>query len=206
MRAKHFTGASRRAGPGLRRSGIGLAALSAVLAPSIGHAADACHRTSDEKSVYMRSLQTDLMVAALTCSANDQYNDFVHKFQALLKTDADHLRGYYKKKHGKAGAEELNTFVTRLANDESERSIQQGQSAYCENATKLFQSALALAPGQLEDYAITLPISSEAPVKPCASSAAQEKPKPAAAASTPLSNGGSATVPAADAPVSTDSK
>ncbi len=172
----------------LRRPCLGLTALAFAFSPLAATAAETCKPTSDEKSVFMRSLQTDLMVAALTCSTSDQYNTFIHQFQSVLKTDADHLRGYYKKRRGKAGAEELNTFVTHLANDESERSIQQGQSAYCDNAAKLFQTVLATPAAKVEDYSTTLPLSGEAPVRKCA--------LPAVAAATPVSTA-SAPVPAA---------
>ena len=188
MRAMRCLKISQSGARRARRSCIGMAALSMALAPTIGNAAvDTCKRSSDEKSVYVRSLQTDLMVAALTCSDSQQYNDFIKRFQAVLKTDAGHLQSYFKKRNGKAGAEELNSFVTRLANDESERSIQVGQSDYCDNANKLFQSVLALSPKDIEDFATTLPISSEAPVRACAAAPVAEKPK--ATDATPVTNG-----------------
>ncbi len=146
---------------------VGFAIVMATTAPGFAKPVESCKATSDEKSVYMRSLQTDLMVAALTCSSSDQYNSFIHQFSSVLKTDADHLRGYYKKRNGKAGADELNTFVTHLANDESERSIQEGQSAYCDNSAQLFKTVLALPANKVEDFAATLPISAEAPVRHC---------------------------------------
>jgi hypothetical protein len=151
----------------------GLTVIAVVSSPVFASAAESvCKANSDEKSVFVRSLQTDLMVGALTCNSSDQYNSFIHQFSSVLKTDADHLRGYFKKRNGKAGPDELNTFVTHLANDESERSIQQGQTAYCDNTAKIFQTVLALPPAKIEDYATTLPISGEAPVRKCAVPAA----------------------------------
>ena len=155
---------------GTRGSSLRVAAATAILlAPQVSYADQACHRSADEKSVYMRALQTDLMVSALTCNISDQYNVFIHQFQPVLVKDAKQLQSYYKKTHGKGGPTELNAFVTHLANDESERSIQEGQAQYCDEATKLFTAVLALPSTQVEDFSTQLAISADAPVKPCAS-------------------------------------
>jgi hypothetical protein len=124
-----------------------------------------CHHSLDEKSIYMRSLQTGLMVSALTCNDSPQYNEFIHRFQPVLARDAKQLQSYYN--HQAGGAEELNSFVTHLANDESQRSLQMGSADYCANAAVLFQNVLALQPEQLEDFAATQPIIPDAPVHAC---------------------------------------
>ena len=134
----------------------------------------ACKHSADEKSVYVRALQTNLMVSALTCNISDQYNTFIHQFQPVLIKDAKQLTAYYKKRHGKSGTTELNAFVTHLANDDSQHSIQVGQADYCDAAAKLFTTVLALKANEIEDYATTQDVPLDAPVKACA------KPKEAA--------------------------
>ena len=132
-------------------------------------AASSCKRTAGEKSVYMRALQTDLMVAALTCNNSTQYNTFVHQFQPVLTRDYKEMTSYFKKRHGKAGATEMNAFVTHLANDESQRSISEGTAQYCEESGKLFTTVLALPNDQVEDFSTQqMTLSADAPVKPCA--------------------------------------
>ena len=125
----------------------------------------ACKRNADEKAIYVRSLQTNLMVAALTCNDSGPYNDFIHQFQSILMKDSKQLQSFYTHTRGKNGANELNSFVTQLANDESQKSIQ--TAGYCDSANQLFTAVLALPPEQLEDYSTTLPIVSTAPIRPC---------------------------------------
>jgi hypothetical protein len=151
-----------------RRQVLSAVAVSGLLMPLAGFAQAqtvACKRNADEKAVYIRSLQTDLMVAALTCNDSDPYNQFINQFKPVLMKDSKQLQSFYSKTDGKAGANELNSFVTQLANDESQRSIQ--TVGYCDSANQLFASVLALQPDQLEDYATTLPIASTAPIRPC---------------------------------------
>jgi hypothetical protein len=189
-----------------RRMRIATTIGALVLVPQAVFADDACHRTADEKSVYMRALQTNLMVSALTCSISDQYNTFIHQFQPVLIKDAKQLTAYYKKRHGKAGATELNAFVTHLANDESERSIQEGQAQYCDEAAKLFAAVMALQSNQVEDFSTQMTISADAPVKPCAAAkttqtAAVSVPLPAST-TLPVTPGAAQNLPTTAVPVS----
>jgi hypothetical protein len=151
-----------------------LIVLAMSLNPGVARADTACHHNSGEKAIYMRSLQTDLMVSALTCSDSEQYNDFIHKFQPVLARNAKELQVFYNHQ-GSGGAEQLNMFVTHLANDESQRSLQMGSVNYCANAALLFQQVLTLQPEQLEDFAAAQPIIPDAPVHAC------PPPSPAAA-------------------------
>jgi hypothetical protein len=160
------------------RQAVAAAAVSALIMPGVAQAQTvACKRNADEKAVYIRSLQTDLMVAALTCSDSEPYNQFINQFKPVLMKDSKQLQTFYTRTDGKAGANELNSFVTQLANDESQKSIQ--TPGYCDNANQLFNAVLALTPDQLEDYAITLPIASTAPIRPCSAGADTSSDTPA---------------------------
>jgi hypothetical protein len=175
--------------------GLGLravtgAAVAALLAASPAYAdtaaAPSCKRTADEKSVYMRALQTDLMVAALTCNSSEQYNSFIHQFQPVLIKDSKELQSYFKKRDGKAGTRELNAFVTHLANDESQRSIQEGSAQYCDESAKLFTAVLAEPSDKVEDFSTTeVALAPDAPVKYCPSAKTQTAAATAPAATAP---------------------
>ena len=159
---------------------------AALMLPGQVSAADqVCKHSADEKSVYVRALQTNLMVSALTCNISDQYNTFIHQFQPVLIKDAKQLTSYYKKRHGKTGTTELNAFVTHLANDDSQHSIQVGQTEYCDAAAKLFTAVLALKPNEIEDYATTQDVPPDAPVKACAKPVSAAAVVPAAAPAKP---------------------
>ena len=97
--------------PGLRRI-VACAMVASIMLPSVAQAA--CAPTSDQASVAIRALQTELMVAGLKCSA-DQWNAFTAKFKSTIKNDADRLQSLFKKTYGpKGGASQMNMFVTQL--------------------------------------------------------------------------------------------
>ena len=168
----------------LRFATLAGCALASLLVSLPAHAADtasasSCKRTADEKSVFMRALQTDLMVAALTCNSSDQYNSFIHQFQPVLIKDNKTLAAYFKKRHGKSGTTEMNAFVTHLANDESQRSIAEGTAQYCDDSGKLITAALAEPSDKIEEFSTEqVTLAADAPVKLCAGAA---KSSPAAA-------------------------
>ena len=67
------------------------------------------------------------MVAALSCSARDDYNRFVYRYTPQLADHGASLRKWFRKLHGGGHKREINRFVTRLANDASMLSIRDRQ-------------------------------------------------------------------------------
>src|SRR5215472_9149265 len=100
---------------------VGAVALAGIITISSTSANAACIPTAEQKSVGMRALQTELMVAGLKCGA-ERWNSFAQHFKTTLKSDADRLQTLFRKTYGKGGAEHMNAFVTQLANDASQRS------------------------------------------------------------------------------------
>ena len=105
--------------------------------------AAATHAIGGERSVakapfHVRALQTELMVAALSCQARAHYNDFAVKFQDVLVKQGRALKSRFYQTHGKArGEKKLNAYVTALANKTSSRSISEGDK-YCARAMTTF--------------------------------------------------------------------
>lgn len=128
------------------RSLIAAAGLAAVMATTTP--ASAAQVTAAERlALSARVLQTELMVAALTCDDHASYNAFVHKFQAQLVAHGRTLRALFHHHFGAAGTNRLTTFVTALANQAALRSAQAG-AGYCVRAEKLFASTLAVPTGK----------------------------------------------------------
>jgi hypothetical protein len=125
-----------------------------------------CQPTPDQASIGMRALQTELMVAGLKCSA-EQWNNFTGKFKATLKTDADRMQHLFSKAYGKGGANQMNAFVTQLANDASQRSNGFSEADYCKQQDVLFQKVLALTAIELERFSAMRPLTTPAPVALC---------------------------------------
>lgn len=115
-------------------------------------AADICADPQDQIAVRTKTLQTELMVAALRCDGNQRYNTFVHKFEQDLVVQGVRLRGYFKRAYGASAERRLNRFVTFLANSASLRSLDVGRN-YCASAQALFDEVLDHTPGALAQYA-----------------------------------------------------
>lgn len=130
-----------------------VAALCAVAAP--GHADPLSAR--EQAALDVRYLQTELMVAALSCGRPDfhqHYNVFVAKFGKSLKQHANVMKSYFSRQYGAQGIKQLDTYVTRLANEASLRSMQ--QTAFCEESNSVFQRITALEPTSLDSFSASI--------------------------------------------------
>lgn len=123
-------------------AGLVLGAGLALAAGSSAWAGPACATADDEVTLNARVLQTELMVAALACGEQHRYNAFVNAFKSELSQRGQSLRAYFKRVHGASGENRMNAFVTKLANDASQRTAN-GPGAYCGAAAKLFNEVLA---------------------------------------------------------------
>lgn len=130
-------------------------AVLLAMTPAVALAGE--HSNPAHKSAfYVRALQTELMVAALTCQAKPEYKAFVTRFKKSLVRNGKALRGYYKLHYGAQSDQRLNTYVTQLANQTSQRTIN-ARGVYCEQAKDLFSVVLATAPNLLEAVAAVRP-------------------------------------------------
>jgi hypothetical protein len=127
---------------------------------------DTCKPTPDQASIGIRALQTELMVAGLKCSA-EQWNNFTAKFKTTLKTDAQRLQHLFAKSYGRSGSTEMNTFVTSLANEASQRSNGFAEADYCKQEDVLFQKVLTLTSLELERFSVGRKLNVAAPVALC---------------------------------------
>jgi len=108
--------------------------------------------SSVDRAHAMRMLQSEMMVAGLSCGAKSQYNAFATKYKKTLITNGDRLKKHYYAEYGaSAGFKKLNTFVTRLANEASIRIAMSGPG-YCQIAMERFQTLQAAPTEALEQY------------------------------------------------------
>ena len=122
---------------------FGAAALIAVTCSGSVYAAS-CVAPRDRDSQIVRALQSRLMIAAFSCNARTDYNQFVKRYQPHLAYHGTGLRKYFRKKHGRSHKRALNKFVTRLANGASQASIN-NRSGFCADSRAIF-SALRSVP------------------------------------------------------------
>jgi len=97
----------------------------------------------EEEAMAFRYLQTELMVAALSCGRQEfrnKYNTFVIRYRPALKRNGRILHAIFKRSYGQRGKRRLDGYVTQLANDISVISMK--QSRFCDVAGRKFDAVL----------------------------------------------------------------
>lgn len=114
-------------------------AAMAIGGPAI---AQSCVQANERTAFELRALQSQLMVAAITCQLDGDYNAFVRKFQGDLAGAYNTIRTHFRRSEGARGQRALDGYITSLANEQSQDGVRQG-SRFCQNITPLFQVALS---------------------------------------------------------------
>lgn len=97
----------------------------------------------ERDAIAFRLLQTELMVAALSCGRQDyrsKYNTFVIRFRPALRSNGRTLRAIFKRTYGRHGKRRLEAYVTRLANEASVRSLE--RAGFCATAGRKLDALL----------------------------------------------------------------
>lgn len=131
------------------KAGMTAAAMSLLAGQAM---ASDCALPSELTALNTRVLQSELVVAALSCGENTEYNTFIQKFEPVLLQDGVNFRNYFLRVYGPNGEDAMNQLVTRIANIESARSKFPGFD-YCSYAYQMFSAVLALPPEQLDQFA-----------------------------------------------------
>lgn len=122
--------------------GLGIVLIGA----SLGGAAQAanCASSTERDSFTVRTLQTQLMVAALSCGAREQYNAFVLRYRPHLADHGHTLKRYFKRAFGRSSQRQLDHYVTELANVSSQ--VSNGdRAAFCARSAQYLDALLAAA-------------------------------------------------------------
>lgn len=115
-------------------------------------AASSCVDRDEAAALHVRSLQTWMVVASLTCGSVDAYNEFVLKFRPALQRHGDTLIDYFHRAYGGSGTSKLNRYVTLLANQASALSLKD-RANYCTRTAEMYDEMReAVSLTQLESY------------------------------------------------------
>ena len=115
--------------------------ITGLLTASIaGPAFAQCIQTTERPAFEVRALQSQLMVLALTCGREEDYNRFVTQNRGVLGNAYNDVRRHFTRAGGQRA---LDAYVTNTANIHSRAGISQG-SLFCSNQQQLFPAALAL--------------------------------------------------------------
>lgn len=107
-------------------------------------------------------LKSALMVAALTCDEQPQYDSFMTNFQPHVLQEQHEVDAYFYKASGPYSGQKMeDTFITLLANNQSVAGIAQGQ-VFCVNNGAEFKAVLALkTPAALDSFVTDAPPSAQ---------------------------------------------
>ncbi len=101
------------------------------------------------------ALKSALMVAALSCNQQPQYDQFMTEFQPHILSEQHVMDKYFYKASGPYSGKQMeDTFVTLLANNQSVTGIGQG-SIFCLNNQAEFNAVLAIKTPQALDAFVT---------------------------------------------------
>ena len=149
-----FSGNKRRQGTEARWATRALSAVGAmVVVAAISNPAHSFENltNAERNALAVRHLQSDMMVAALSCQMRDAYNATVTRFQTELVQHGTVLRGLFDRTYGSGAERELNSYITRLANESSARRISAGAS-YCQDAADQFAQIDLVPASQLAAF------------------------------------------------------
>jgi opacity protein-like surface antigen len=123
---------------------LGFAAVAFAAVMSVSGIAEACLRASVPASTLalsVRTLQSDLMVSALSCNTRASYNAFALEYRPNLKTHGTALKQHFEEVHGGKAKAALNTYVTDLANYAAIRHATDN-NAFCGGTERAFRALL----------------------------------------------------------------
>jgi hypothetical protein len=129
--------------------------MAAALSFSAASAAEkqACITGAAEQAMQLRTVQTELMVSALSCGASARYNEFVKANQPVLMAGHTELSKFFTSARG--GQKSLNAFITKLANDASIRSVK-NIALFCQETGWLYDAILSPQRGDLAAFTAKL--------------------------------------------------
>jgi hypothetical protein len=111
----------------------------------------ACLTRDEAIAVKARVLQTELMVATLSCvraiDQSSKYNAFVERHSAEIQKFNRIIQQHFARIGGGNPQRRYDTFTTALANDASNRSM--ASPTFCADTTALFESVTQIQKGKL---------------------------------------------------------
>jgi len=128
--------------------------LMAAVVATGAVAAQSCIRSEEKLSIEVRALQTELMVAALSCNASHEYNNFVLRFRPVLTRHGKTLTQYFDRLYGSAAEREVTRYVTGLANRSSLQSVAD-LNKFCDTTLDTLRTVNGVAPADFDAFAFT---------------------------------------------------
>lgn len=103
-----------------------------------------CHAPHDVHSAFnLAGLKSELMVTALSCQKQDQYNDFINHFRPFLQDSDKKLDSYFKSTYGRQAQKQRDDYITQLADVQSLGGLKSG-TVFCDQRVPMFDEIAVL--------------------------------------------------------------
>lgn len=133
--------------------------------------ADPCARPTERAAFDVTALKSQLMVTALSCQAQERYNQFVTKYRNDLLKEEHALGSYFGRASSRSARQDHDDYITSLANAQSEAGIRLG-AAFCGERLAMFDQVMALhSMAELPHFAAGQPIVQPKALTDCAAPA-----------------------------------
>ncbi len=116
-----------------------------------------CANRNEMSTFDVRAAQSYLMISALSCGLQKDYNNFVKRFSSQLVDNNNNLKKYFDKNYHKHSDSQLNKFITNLANESSKQSLKVTLKQFCKESNNVFKQALATKPSKIKEF-VTNPL------------------------------------------------
>lgn len=126
-----------------------------------------CASREDIKAFDLRALNSSLMVAALSCNQQAEYNQLLKKYNNLFSESGNNIKTYFRKQYGSGSEKELNRFITHLANNASQGSMAGDPEKYCDETRKVFATLISLRQDKFAEFADQKAYSAMHGIKSC---------------------------------------
>lgn len=126
-----------------------------------------CAYEGEQNALNIQALQSRLMVSALSCGQQKDYNSFMKRFGKHLSSYHKKTKHYFNRVYSGQSEEKLNGFVTSLANQSSKISLNVDLDKFCNRSEALFDEIIGAKPYKLEKIAAKRSFSSMHGIQQC---------------------------------------
>ncbi len=129
--------------------------------------AAACVKPPEKAAFDVAGLKSQLMVTAISCRGEDKYNAFVVRFRPELVGEEKSLNAFFGRAYGRRAQQEHDSYISQLANSQSQLSVRFGQN-FCSANLALLDDVMSVKNGSdLPAFAASKPIQQAMAVEEC---------------------------------------
>lgn len=110
---------------------------AALLLPGMAAAAE-CTTPAEDIAFAIVGLRNEMMVTALTCNAQPQYNVMMSKFGPGISAQEKVLDQHFQRINGRGASKAHDTYITQLANDQSDEGLKDAGNQICRRNLPMF--------------------------------------------------------------------